>query len=102
MTPEQFQQIQKGIEKQIKDGIEFHVNGKTRAMMTKLDEYIKDDTSWKEKDSEWKAEVKPYIESWKQFSGFTATGATLLKAVMLIGGAAGVIWGLFRFIANIK
>ena len=95
MTPDQFEQFNKTIKDSIAESIEINVNGKIRRLDAKLDTYIKE-------DNEWKSDVKPYIESMRQFNGFTTIGATILKAVLLIGGAVGVMYGLFLWIANLK
>lgn len=93
MNDEQFRQFLEHQDKTLKEGIETHVNGKIRSLTTKFDEYVKDDT-------QWKADVTPYIENMKKISGFTSIGATILKAIMLIGGAVGVIYALLVFIKS--
>jgi hypothetical protein len=95
MNPEQFEQLNKSIQNSIATSIESNVNGKIRKLDAKIDEYIKS-------DDQWKADVKPYIESMRQFNGFTTIGATILKGVLLIGGAVGVMYGLFLWIANLN
>lgn len=90
-----------GINAQIASDIEFHINGKTREMLKKLDDYIIADTEWKKNDKEWKDRAMPSIESVESFKGFGTVGTGFLKTVLLIAGSTTAIWGLFKFINTI-
>lgn len=91
MTPKQFIEFKEIIKTEVSDTINTTVNGKINDLRKVVNEYIEDDKKWKE-------EVTPSIQRMKEFQGFTTVGATLLKTIMLIGGAVGVIYGLFVFI----
>lgn len=94
MTPDQFEKLQETISTQIK----LTVNGKIDKLQlsvektqNNLDNYIKQDNSWKE-------EVKPYIENMRMVSNFTSVGSALLKFIMILGGAGGVLYGLIKYL----
>jgi fructose-1,6-bisphosphatase/inositol monophosphatase family enzyme len=94
MSPDQFKQLEASITAQIKSV----VNGKIdrlQAMVEKSD--IKLDTYIRE-DNEWKADVKPYIENVRVLCNFSTVGSTLLKTIIVIGGAVGVIWGFIKYL----
>ena len=108
MSPEQFKQLEASITAQIKSV----VNGKIdrlQAMVEKsdikLDAYIKEDIQWKKEDIEWKkvmdgwkTDAIPYIENVRVLCNFSSVGSTLLKTIIVIGGAVGVIWGFIKYL----
>lgn len=93
MTEKQFEQFNKNIQESIKLSIETTVNGKIRRLDEKIDNYIKS-------DDEWKQGVTPYIESMKQFQGFTVVGTTVLKAILLIGSVTASIYAFIKYLKS--
>lgn len=93
MTPKQFDEFNKNVQDSIRVSIESTVNGKIRTLTQKVDDYIKT-------DNEWKAGVTPYIESMRQFQGFTVVGTTVLKAILLIGSVTTAIYAFIKYLRN--
>lgn len=94
MSPEQFKNLETTISNQIKTT----VNGKIDRMNEKLDHYIINDDKWKADVNKWQDDVKPYIENMRQFCDFGAVGSTILKSIIVIGGAVGVIYGFIKYL----
>lgn len=81
----------KRIDARIGEAVEKHVNGKIRGLTLKLDNYIASDDSWKE-------EVKPSIDVMKSIQVTTSVSIWVLKAIIVIGGAFGIIYSFFKWI----
>lgn len=84
MNEEQLEVLRKTIDDQLKAGIETHVNGKIRALTYKIDEYIKDDTAWKET-------AKPTIELGNNIRGFG-------KVFVYLLGIGATLFGIFKYL----
>jgi len=93
MTADQYEQLIKTIDRSIEVSIEKNVNGKIKRLDEKIDIYI-------ERDNQWKDDVMPAIEGMKQVQGFTNVGAVILKGIILIGSATGLVYGLFVFLGK--
>lgn len=79
------------IEKSVATAIEKNVNGKIRGIDQKIDDYIKGDLKWKDS-------VTPSIDTMKMLSN-TSTGVSwILKSVIILGGAVGVVYGLLTWL----
>lgn len=79
------------IEPAIEKAVEKHVNGKIRAIDTKIDIYIKEDL-------EWKSKALPVIDSGTKVLNFGTVGVGLLKFVTVFGVAFGFIWAFIKYI----
>ena len=91
MREDQLQQILDSIDKQLKAGIETHVNGKIRALTAKMDEYIHEENDRYERNEEWKKRVTPAIETMEHLSTFGTIGMGLLKFIVVVGAASAAI-----------
>lgn len=81
MTPEQLEILKETIDKQLKAGIETHVNGKIRVLSDKFEAYVKEDNEWKER-------ANPTIELGNNVRGF---GVVLVYLLGVVGAIFGVI-----------
>lgn len=100
MSPEQFVEIMEEIKKQIKHttetAVEVHVNGKVKALVKQVEEYIAKDEQWKKEDKTWKEGAQPVvnlgmntINFWNVMRWILLTGASLagfLLAIRTING----------------
>lgn len=93
LTSDLADDIIKKMNAHIINGIESSVNGKIKAIDHKIDAYIKDDCEWKKK-------VTPIIEDMEKQQSFFSVGATILKAVVLIGAVGTTIFGALHFIKD--
>lgn len=84
MTPEQLELLRQTIDKQLKAGIETHVNGKIRVLTERFETYVKEDNEWKER-------ANPTIELGNNVRGFGIVLVYLL-------GVAGAIFGVIKFL----
>jgi len=89
MSPEQFEELKKGLTKTVVET----VNGKIDKLNMKMDKYI-------DADNEWKDGVTPSIELMRQMQGFASIGGTILKAMVLIGAAVSAVFAFFKFIVH--
>lgn len=80
LTKHQDENIEKGIKK--------HVNGNIKELAQRLDEYIKDDTEWKEL-------AQPAIDLGKNIKSFGLVSLYLLGAIAALGAAFASIKGFF-------
>lgn len=65
-----------------------------------VNRYIEKDTEDKEKIFAWQEKANPALEIMHSMRGFASTGGWILKGVLLIGGAIGVVYGGIVFIKN--
>lgn len=65
-----------------------------------VNKYIEKDTEDKEKIFAWQEKANPALEIMHSMRGFASTGGWILKGVLLIGGAVGVLYGGIVFIKN--
>jgi hypothetical protein len=79
------------IEPIIKDSIQTNVNGKIDKINQKMDDYIISDLKWKDS-------VKPSIEIMRTLTDTTVGVSWLLKSVIILGSAVGVIYGLITWL----
>ncbi|MCX6756346.1 MAG: hypothetical protein NTX85_03325 [Candidatus Nomurabacteria bacterium] len=85
MNPEQFEQLQITISKQI----EITVNGKIDNLNKKVDDYIKS-------DNEWKDRAQPTIELGTNVRGFGKVFAYLIGTAAAVGGLFALFESLFK------
>lgn len=93
MNDEQFKQFLENQDKTIKEGIETHVNGKIRSLTAKFDAYVEDDT-------QWKTDVTPYIQTVKDFTGFSKVGTAVLKLILLMGSVTGAVYAFIKYLKS--
>ena len=109
MKPEQLEKILQSIDIRLEAGIEKNVNGKIRILTEKFTKHFEDDKQWKEDyqkaDDEWKAktdawmaDANPSVGTMKKFGNFSEMGILLLKTIIIIGTATGIVYGLLRWI----
>jgi hypothetical protein len=83
------------LETKIDSSVEFavkkYVNGKIDNLNAKIDNYIEEDTKWKETAS-------PYVKSVQEFVGFSKVGGIIMKGLLLVGGAVGVIAAFINYL----
>jgi hypothetical protein len=84
------------MEGHIEKAIDKHVNGKIRALDSKIDNYIALDLQWKKEDEQWKEDVKPQIQLVKDTQGFGRVTLGFLAFVTAIGGAILLVYNLFK------
>lgn len=66
----------------------------------KLDEHLIKFENYVKIDTEWKDEVKPSIEIMKNIENFGKGTMWLLKAVIALGGAFGVLYAIIKYLKN--
>ena len=84
------------MEGHIEKAIDKHVNGKIKALDTKLDNYIIADMQWKKEDEQWKEDVKPQIQLVKDTQGFGKVSLYFLGFVSALGGCIILIYNLLK------
>lgn len=75
----------------IETSINKNVNGKLDKMNTKIDDYIKSDLLWKDT-------IMPSIEIMRKMEGFYTVGSAILKTLVILGGAGGVIFAVIQYL----
>lgn len=98
MTPEQFEQINRTIA----DSIEKNVNGKIRAIDSKIDTYIREDLAYNkqvgEDTREWRKGADDKLSIVASVQGFGKVMGYLIVTMIGIGGAVAVFMGLVKWI----
>lgn len=77
----------------MKGHIETTIDNKLVPLNKKLDDYIVSDT-------EWKKEVTPQIQAVKTVQNFSTASGVIAKAILLIGGVIGMIYGAILWLKN--
>lgn len=87
--------IQRLLNKEIAKGVELHVNGKIRAIDTKLENYIMSDNEYKERvakeSSEWREKVDSKLEVVTNLQGFGRVAMYIMGFIGAVGVTIGVI-----------
>jgi hypothetical protein len=69
-------------------------------LITKIEQQNKDFKEYVTADMEWKKSVTPSIEIMKNIENFSKGTIWLLKAVIVVGGAFGVVYGFIKYLKN--
>ena len=64
----------------------------------KLDEHLIKFEGYVATDNKWKEEIKPSIEVMKNIESFGKGTLWLLKAIIVIGGAFGVVYAFIKYL----
>jgi hypothetical protein len=96
MSHEEIQSIKKELEKNHNQFLEYQIQRQKQSdeMLSKLEAYITADNKWKNE------EVKPFIDQARKINGFADVGVVILKFLVLLGAAWGVIWTLIKFLKD--
>lgn len=82
-------------EKAIGKAIKIHVNGKIDKLHEKIDNYIIEDTKWKEEAQKYREDkLQPIVETTSNFAWAGRLAKSSLGAVILVGTAIAVIMKL--------
>ena len=100
MKDAQFLELKKTIDDALRVGIQTHVNGKIQLLTMKIDEYIKDDLEYRERQQEWRDAITPAIEKVEKISNFSQIGIILLKTLVIMGSATTAIYAFIKYLKN--
>jgi len=69
-------------------------------LIAKIEQQNKDFKEYVASDMEWKKSVTPSIDIMKNIESFSRGTIWLLKAIIVIGGAFGVVYAFIKYLKN--